>query len=133
MRFAILSVVVNFCAALVLSRWWGHVGIAFATAIAAWVNASALGLTLAGRGYYAPDSRMRTRFPRIVAAGFVMGAVLVAVRTALQFAGTEGGSAAERIVGLAALLVAGLGSYFLAGHFLKAMTFADLRTIWRPR
>ena len=43
MIFAILSVVVNFCAALVLSRWWGHVGIAFATAIAAWVNASLSG------------------------------------------------------------------------------------------
>ena len=39
MRFAIMSVVVNIVGSLVLSRWYAHVGIAMATAIAAWVNA----------------------------------------------------------------------------------------------
>jgi putative peptidoglycan lipid II flippase len=38
MRFAIASVVVNVLGSLVLSRFLGHVGIALATALAAWVN-----------------------------------------------------------------------------------------------
>ena len=41
---------------LMLSQFLGHVGIALATALAAWVNSSLLGLTLARRGHYAPDA-----------------------------------------------------------------------------
>jgi putative peptidoglycan lipid II flippase len=133
MRFAILSVAVNLSAALVLSRWWGHVGIAFATALAAWTNATALGVTLARRGHYVPDLRIRTRFPRIVVSGLIMGGVLLALRAALPLVGFDGTTSIDRMVRLAVLLFAGMAAYFLAGHFLKAMTFADLRTIWRPR
>ena len=37
MRFAIVSVAVNIAASIVLSLWLGHVGIALATSLAAWV------------------------------------------------------------------------------------------------
>ena len=46
MRFAIISVVINVVASLLLSRWYGHVGIAMATSIAAWVNAILLAISL---------------------------------------------------------------------------------------
>ena len=44
MRIAMLSVVVNIIGSLVLSQFFAHVGIAMATAIAAWVKTAGLGL-----------------------------------------------------------------------------------------
>ncbi len=46
MRFAIISVVINIAASLLLSRWYGHVGIAMATSLAAWANAILLAISL---------------------------------------------------------------------------------------
>ncbi len=133
MRFAILSVVVNFCAALLLSRWWGHVGIALATAIAAWVYAGALAITLVRRKHYAADARLRARLPRTLLACVVMAVVLLGARFALDAAGLDGTTYGERALSLAVLLIAGVIAYFLAGHLFKAMTYGELRTIWRPR
>ncbi|MDP4823436.1 MAG: murein biosynthesis integral membrane protein MurJ, partial [Aestuariivirgaceae bacterium] len=84
MIFAIVSVIINLTASLTLSRVIGHVGIAAAVAIAAWVNAAQLGLTLNRRGFYSPDPRLKSRLPRILAASVIMGAALWAM---LQLAG----------------------------------------------
>jgi putative peptidoglycan lipid II flippase len=73
MKYAIVSVAVNLAAALLLSRFFRHVGIAAATAIAAWVNTSALALTLAARGQFEPDERLRWRLVRIIASAIFMG------------------------------------------------------------
>ena len=54
MRIAMLSVVVNIIGSLVLSQFFAHVGIAMATAIAAWVNTACLGLVLKRRGLLCP-------------------------------------------------------------------------------
>ena len=43
MRFALISVAVNVVGSLILSRFFGHVGIAMATSLAAWVNAGPAG------------------------------------------------------------------------------------------
>ncbi|MGH6819477.1 MAG: murein biosynthesis integral membrane protein MurJ, partial [Methylocella sp.] len=77
MRFALISVAVNIAASLLLSRWFGHVGIAMGTSIAAWINAGLLGFTLSRRGFFALDERLQARLPRIVISSFVMGATLL--------------------------------------------------------
>ena len=131
MRFAILSVVVNIVASLVLSRWFGHVGIAMATSIAAWVNATQLGLTLGKRGHYAPDARLKSRLPRILAAGLIMGAALLGLTWLLSGAYVEGASFAVRGVALLALVFGGIAVYFAFAFALRAISVAELKSMIR--
>ncbi|MDP9137021.1 MAG: murein biosynthesis integral membrane protein MurJ [Pseudomonadota bacterium] len=133
MKYAIVSVAVNLVSALILSRFFRHVGIAAATAIAAWVNTSALALTLALRGQFAPDERLRWRLTRIIAAAILMGVLLVAGRYAAGDAFTGEGSRLARVSALAALVGMGAGAYFAAAHFLGAMTWGELKETLRQR
>ena len=85
MRFAIISVVINIAASLLLSRWYGHVGIAMATSLAAWANAILLAISLTRRGHYQMDGRLKARLPRILVSGLLMG--LSAASRPLAFGG----------------------------------------------
>ena len=84
MRFAIISVVVNVTASLILSRFLGHVGIALATSLAAWVNAGLLAYTLSRRGMFRLDEKSRMRLPRILASALMMGGLLLGGSWLLQ-------------------------------------------------
>jgi putative peptidoglycan lipid II flippase len=128
MIFAIISVVVNIAASLILSRFIGHVGIAIATSIAAWINAILLGLTLSRRGDYQPDARLIQRLPRIILASLIMGAALLAgywYSTGFYDVGT---SVWHKLFALLALVIGGIAVYFLAAQFTGAMTLREMRS-----
>ena len=129
MRFAIVSVVVNIAASLILSRWFGHVGIAMATSIAAWVNAGLLGITLSRRGYFAMDERLQARLPRIALSGLMMGALLLAGVWFLSANYSEGAGFMAAFWALLLLVGGGIGSYFVLAHVTGAMRLAELRTM----
>jgi putative peptidoglycan lipid II flippase len=131
MIFAAVSVAVNIVASLILSRVLGHVGIAIATAIAAWVNATQLGLRLGRLGHYAPDIRIRARLPRIIAASLCMGAVLLLLRWSMSGSYAEGTGLASRAAALGLLVVAGIASYFAAAFLFKAITPRELTSMLR--
>jgi putative peptidoglycan lipid II flippase len=129
MRFAIISVAVNIVGSLLLSRWYGHVGIALATAIAAWINAFLLAFTLTNRGHFKPDDRLIRRLPRIVLSTAIMAAVIVAGLWLMGDAFREGSPALTRLVALAALVAAGVAAYFGAAFATGATTFGELRSM----
>lgn len=129
MRFAIVSVVVNIVGSLVLSRWFGHVGIAMATSVAAWVNAVLLGVTLSRRGFFALDDRLRARLPRIVAAGLLMGAMLLAGNWFLAGNYAEGSGFLARLWPLLLLVGGGGAGYFLIAHLTGAMRLGEVRSM----
>lgn len=62
---------INLVLNLILMGPMGHVGLATATAIAAWINAASLGVLLIRRGWWLPDRRL------IVRAGWMIGLVLL--------------------------------------------------------
>jgi putative peptidoglycan lipid II flippase len=129
MRFAIVSVAVNIAGSLILSRWFGHVGIAMATSLAAWVNAALLGLTLARRGFYAPDERLSHRLPRMLLSGLLMGVLLLAGAWLLAGNYAEGASFLAALWGLVVLVAGGIAGYFMLAHLTRAMTFGELRSM----
>ncbi len=129
MRFAIVSVAVNIVGSLVLSRWFGHVGIAMATSVAAWVNAGLLGATLSRRGFFVLDDRLRARLPRIVAAGVIMGAMLLAGNWFLAGNYAEGSGFIARLWPLFLLVGGGAAGYFLIAHLTGAMRLGEVRTM----
>jgi putative peptidoglycan lipid II flippase len=55
MIFALYSVGLNIAGALAMFPFLGHVGIALATTVAAWLNAGLLGFTLSRRGHFHAD------------------------------------------------------------------------------
>ncbi|HUR43748.1 MAG TPA: murein biosynthesis integral membrane protein MurJ [Aestuariivirga sp.] len=129
MRFAIISVVVNIAASLILSRWFGQVGIAMATSIAAWVNAALLGITLSRRGFYAMDERLQARLPRIILSGLVMGGLLLMAARVLSGNYADGVGFTAGLWALAILVSGGIASYFLAAHATGAMRFGEVRSM----
>jgi putative peptidoglycan lipid II flippase len=133
MIFAITSVGVNVCGSLILSYFAGHVGIALATALAAWVNATLLALTLARRGHYAPDDKLRRRLPRIIVASLGMGAVLLSALWFVQPVFEGGHALSLRALTLVALVALGALSYFALAHLLGAMRLGELKAMMTRR
>jgi putative peptidoglycan lipid II flippase len=131
MIFAIISVMVNVVASLILSRFFGHVGIALATALAAWVNATQLGVTLGRYGHFTADERLRHRLPRIIAASLGMGAILLGgyYFTAGIFAGPY--PLYQRGLLLMALVGLGCITYFLLAHLFGAMKLGEIKKMVR--
>lgn len=82
MRFAAVNFGVNVVASVILfigfqaAGLMPHVGIALATTLAGWINVVLLWTTLARRGHFEPDARLKRNGPLIVLASVVMGAVI---------------------------------------------------------
>ena len=127
MRFAIVSVVANIVGSIVLSHYFSHVGIAMGSTLAAWLNAAMLGVTLARRGFYKPDDRLKRKLPRIVFSGLLMGAILLFGFWFLQANFAETGRFMASLWGLLALVLGGIASYFALAHFSGAMTLGELK------
>ncbi|WP_181700379.1 murein biosynthesis integral membrane protein MurJ [Chthonobacter albigriseus] len=73
-----ISVAVNVGMSLALFPTFGHVGIALATAVAAWVNAVMLWVVLVRRGHFAADRLLVRRLVLLAVASLLMGGGLVA-------------------------------------------------------
>jgi putative peptidoglycan lipid II flippase len=127
-KIGIAAVALNLLLNLILTQWLSHVGVALATALAAWFNALALGGMLWRRGQFMPDRRLRRRVPRLMAAAAVMGLGLWGLQQVL-LPSTPG----LGFVVLLGLVVAGCGIYFAAGHLLRALDLREVRGLLRRR
>ena len=124
-KAAAAAVIVNLVVSLALIRFYGHVGIAMASTVSAWLNAGILFFVLHRRGHVKPDARLKKRLPRLLVAAAVMGgAVWVALRLASGIAGpvfgpphAPAGPEIMRIYVLATVIAAG-GFTFLASALL---------------
>jgi putative peptidoglycan lipid II flippase len=130
-RIAALSVAVNIALNLLLMGPLDHVGLALATAVAAWLNAGLLARGLTRRGHWQADARLRKRAPRVVLAALVMAAGLWAAMAAL--ADYAGGGTLPAILTLAALVVGGAAMFGVAALVLGAVRAGEARTLLRGR
>jgi putative peptidoglycan lipid II flippase len=72
-KIAIACLVANIVLILILLWPLAEVGIALATALAAWLNAGLLGFCLHREGFLRPDPRLKRRLPRIALVSLAMG------------------------------------------------------------
>ena len=130
-KYAVVALFVNLALNLALMIPLAHVGIALATAIAAWVDAALLAWGLSRRRMFVFDTRLRQRLARILAASAVMAVALgLAV---FGLADTFAGGEATRAAALVALVVGGLAVFALSDHVLGATDLADLSRKLRRR
>lgn len=127
MRYAIISVVVNIVASLVLSQYYGHVGIALATTLAAWTNAILLYVKLNQLKHFAFDARSKKRLPLIIVATLVMAAVLWGGSLLLQKQFSTDAHFLTSLWALGLLVGAGIVSYFAAAQISGAFRISDLK------
>ena len=76
-KFGVIAMVVNVVLNLVLVQFLAHAGLALATSIAAYVNASLLYLYLRKEGHYAPGEGWPVFFFRVIVAVIAMGVFIV--------------------------------------------------------
>ncbi|MGI9357470.1 MAG: murein biosynthesis integral membrane protein MurJ [Rhizobiaceae bacterium] len=110
-RFSAVMVVVNIIGSIALFPFFGHVGIALATSISAWVNLALLVATLYSNGDFRPSAVTLKRVALIVLCSSVMGVIVLALKT--WFADTVFSSHfVERLVATGAIIAAGAALYF---------------------
>jgi putative peptidoglycan lipid II flippase len=127
-RVAAATMALNVVLNLALVHPLAHVGMALATALASWFNVAALAVILKRRGFFAMDARLKSRAPRILAAGALMGAALAAAEWyARPYAGGQLGALAE----VAALVVIGLVVFAGAAQVLGAARLSEVRKMMR--
>ena len=128
-KIAVVALVTNLVLNLILMGPLGFVGIALATAIAAWVNAGLLFVVLKRRGHLAPDARLLTRLPRTLAATVVMTAALWA---GLAYGVPELGSDfAGRALGLGLLVGGGLVLFAGTAQITGAARLGEIKRLMR--
>ena len=108
-----ISVVVNVVGSLAMFPFIGHVGIALATAVAAWVNAVLLLVVLVRRGHFAWDRLLTRRLVLLALASVVMGAGLLGLQHLLA-PWLSGETAAVEGLALLALCAGGMVVYAVA-------------------
>ncbi|MCH7710946.1 MAG: murein biosynthesis integral membrane protein MurJ [Proteobacteria bacterium] len=126
-KIASICVVVNLVLNLVLMGPFAHVGIAVATAIAAWINAALLAGGLKRRGHLVIDDRLKSRLPRIALAAVVMTVCLVL--GAMALAGPLAGAEVPRIGALVGLVAGGIVIYGACAQLSGAADLKELKTL----
>ena len=133
-RIAIAAMLVNLVLNLVVI--WplrpyrlGHVGLAFTTAIAAWVNVVMLYRALRRRGELVLDARLRRSAARLLGATLAMAIALVACERIVDR--HMAGALLDRTLWLGGLIAIGGIVYFGAAVLLRAFDPRDLRRLLR--
>jgi putative peptidoglycan lipid II flippase len=111
MIFAGIGMAANVMLALLLFVVLGAVGIAIATTIAGWLQVTLLASTLRKREEFALDRTFKRRFPAVLAASLVMGAVVWVLAYGMSpwFEPTAG--AVAQVAALLLLVSSGLAVY----------------------
>ena len=123
-RLAVASMIVNLVGNIATVQSLGVIGIAGSTAVAAWVNAGLLYLTLHQRDHLRADARLHKRGWRILAASAAMGVALFLLNPWLDPYMVTG-QIVERIGALALLCSAGAAVYGVAAIALGAVNLRE--------
>ena len=123
MLIAGVTVIVNIVFSIILFDSLGHIGIAIATSIAAWIN---VGLLLFGlRNFWKPDARLKSRMPKIFIASAVMGLSLWILHQTIKEMFNH--DFWFRLGGVSILVIFGITIYFFIAFKLKASSLKELK------
>jgi putative peptidoglycan lipid II flippase len=127
-KAALVSMALNIALNLILMRPLQQVGMALATAAAAWVNFGMLVWRLKRLDHFTIDQRFKQRLVRILGACVAMSLVLWGIQILLQPLW-----AISRLLDVALLVAIGGGAYGVAVILLRAMTLGELKGMLRRK
>ena len=126
-KAALASMLLNVALNLLLMHWLQQVGMALATAAAAWVNLGILVWRLKKMDHFTIDARLKSKTVRIVAACLVMSVVLWRADILLEQWVTW------RLPQVAVLIAIGGGTYGAAALLFKAVNPRELKGMLRRK
>ena len=124
-RFAIISLVINTVLNLILIQYYAHVGLAAATAIAAWVNAALLYSGLKKRGHLQLETQTLIRLGKCLTATGMMAISVYFVNGMILEFFTQ--AFVQRVFGLSILIGTGIASYSISIIVLRTITLNELK------
>ena len=124
-KIAVVCLIANIVFILILLWPLAQVGIALATALAAWLNAGLLGAGLRREGFLRLDARLKRRLPRIALASVVMGLVLWLLGPWL--------TPLPQSLALALLILVGATCFAVLAHLTGAMALREVKAAIRGR
>ncbi len=127
MKMAGVTVLVNIVVSLLLFPFFQHVGIAFATSVAAWVNVALLWWGLKGFVYL--ESQNRRKLLGVVIASVVMAVVLMLARPFLM--PWLDGDYWQKVIAMILLIGVGGSAYALGVILLKVTSLQELKEAFR--
>ncbi len=134
-RYAIISMVVNIVLNIVLMIPYGHVGIAAATSVSAWVTVFLYYRGLKRAKHINVDRALIFNIDKIILASVMMGGVLYGLLygTELWFAGWMNGSIGLRVMILGFMVLFGLVSFVIFAKLLGVINFQEMKTSFRRK
>ncbi|MEM7025123.1 MAG: lipid II flippase MurJ, partial [Pseudomonadota bacterium] len=124
-KIAVVCLIANVVFILILLWPLAQVGIALATALAAWLNAGLLGAGLRREGYLRLDARLKRRLPRIALASVLMGLVLWLLGPWL--------TPLPQSLALALLILVGAACFAVLAHLTGAMALREVKAAIKGR
>lgn len=124
MKMAVIMVAVNIVVSLLLFPRFGHVGLAIATSVAAWVNVFMLWRGL--QGFVVLTEKTLFKLGRLVCASILMGVVLYFAAKGLG-SWFDASNGWLRVGGLAILVGTGASAFGALAFFLRATSVQDLK------
>lgn len=131
MYYAGISMMVNVVVSLALFSHYGHVGIAWGTTIAGWVNALMLWSTLKTNGHFDLDYDAMKSLPGTLLASLIMGAGLYYAKTPLLPWFEASAPFWGKISALFILIIGGMLLYALAALITGAVNRHKIRAAFK--
>jgi putative peptidoglycan lipid II flippase len=122
-RISIICLLVNLITSIILTKYFKHVGIAIATSISAWVNASLLYYYLHKRNLIKLDDRIKNKFLKIIfSASIMLLSLIITNKITLSYSSS---------IKLAILILVGSISYLGFAYLSQAFKFSELKQALR--
>lgn len=125
LKIAGVAVVVDILLSVLLIEHMQHVGIALATAIAAWTNVFLLGYMLNRKRFFQITERLTKFSLGLAVAAGVTSVVLWFLKPQIMPMIVEGGG--QRIMGVFILVGSGLTAYVISAQILGILNFGELK------
>lgn len=129
-KIAIICLITNLIFNLVLVQYFAHVGLALATTISGWVNATLLGTALYRRNIFRPTANLLALLAKICFCAVIMGAVTYGIYHWLAEWFTQ--AILWQAAGMALLLIAGAGTYISSLFISRTLTIRDVKSWLQP-
>lgn len=89
-RIAIVTIVINLFLNIAFMQFYGHIGLAIATSITAWINTVLLGIILYKRQIFIFDRPLISKLTRMLTASLIMGGMLYYATQIFVYPGDNG-------------------------------------------
>ena len=130
-RIAAISLIINIVLNLLLMQMFGHIGIALASSISAWVNAISLAIVLHRRGHFDLNHKLMFSSFKIILASVLMGVVIFTGAKFINFNVLV--THTEKGFFLFILIFLGICVYGFFVVIFKVVSWKELRSVWVRR